>query len=624
VSGSRCGAFPPRPIELWGGVECTVNRVGERSFDQMKRSGHSSRASDLDLIAGLGIRTLRYPVLWELTAPDYGVPIDWTWADDRLLRMAALGIRPIIGLVHHGSGPRYTSLTDPGFATGLARYAEQVARRFPWVQMYTPVNEPLTTARFSGLYGLWYPHGRDNATFARALINQCRGTALAMQAIRRVNSGAQLVQTDDLGRTRGTPRMQYQVDFDNERRWIAWDLLCGRVSRHHPLYRFLIDSGIDAAELAYFLDNPGAPDIIGINHYVTSDRYLDERCDRYPAQCAGSNGCDRYADVEAVRVVPEFQPGWPSLLQQAWQRYRIPLIVSEVHLGCTREEQVRWFHEAWHSTHEARSAGVDVRAVTAWALFGSFNWNSLLTADDGHYEAGAFDVRGPQPRPTALASLLRDLTAGSRSRHPILQSPGWWHRSRSRIFEGEQRPLPCHPEPTMRRGREAPRPIVICGALGVHIQGVVTGACEQRGLAYLGFCGEQLDICDAEAIEQWLERTNPWAVIDAGWVHAAGVADKTTLLDEENEFGIRALAIASALLAIPLLTFSSRTKSKAAADLAIFKHNPRALCVSFSELTSDVVKVGLDLLIDGECGLWHFSPFQTASHRASRLANQPR
>ncbi len=57
-------------LEMWGGVECTVNRVGDSYFDQTERCGHASRIDDLDRIAELGIRTLRYPVLWERTAPD--------------------------------------------------------------------------------------------------------------------------------------------------------------------------------------------------------------------------------------------------------------------------------------------------------------------------------------------------------------------------------------------------------------------------------------------------------------------------------------------------------------------------------------------------------------------------
>src|SRR5947209_5360828 len=90
-------------LELWGGLECTVNRVGDRYFSQLERNGHSVRITDLDLFAGLGIRALRYPVLWELLQPEPDGEIDWSWTDERLNRLRELGVRPIVGLVHHGS-----------------------------------------------------------------------------------------------------------------------------------------------------------------------------------------------------------------------------------------------------------------------------------------------------------------------------------------------------------------------------------------------------------------------------------------------------------------------------------------------------------------------------------------
>jgi dTDP-4-dehydrorhamnose reductase len=145
------------PLELWGGVECTFNRVGDTYFDQLERNGHFKRCDDLDLFAELGIRAIRYPVSWERIAPTRLADAEWSWADERLGHLRALGIHPIVGLVHHGSGPRHTSLIEPSFADGLASFARAVAERYPWIESYTPVNEPLTTARFSGLYGHWYP-----------------------------------------------------------------------------------------------------------------------------------------------------------------------------------------------------------------------------------------------------------------------------------------------------------------------------------------------------------------------------------------------------------------------------------------------------------------------------------
>jgi dTDP-4-dehydrorhamnose reductase len=225
--------------ELWAGAECTVNRVGDEFFDQIERTGHAQRVTDLDLCADLGVKALRYPVLWERTAPDGLEQADWGWTDERLNRLRQLGIRPIVGLIHHGSGPRETSLIDPAFPEKLARFARATASRYPWIEDYTPINEPLTTARFSGLYGHWFPHGRDPLTFARALLSQCRGVALSMRAIRVVNPAARLIQTEDLGKTFGTKRLAYQVDFENERRWLSFDLLCGRVAPGHSMWTYL-------------------------------------------------------------------------------------------------------------------------------------------------------------------------------------------------------------------------------------------------------------------------------------------------------------------------------------------------------------------------------------------------
>lgn len=421
--------------ELWGGIECTLNRVGTRWYSQLERNGHLRRPEDLERIAALGIRALRFPLLWEQCAPRAGEAPDFHWARSRLKRLGELGIMPILGLVHHGSGPAHTHLLDAEFAPLLAHYAGCVARQFPEVIWYTPVNEPLTTARFSGLYGHWYPHGREARSFVRALINQCVAIVRAMQAVRRVNPAAQLLQTDDLGRTYASARLGYQADFDNERRWLGWDLVAGRVGRDHPLWGYLAESLGDTGALEWLRDHPCPPDLIGINHYVTSNRFLDEDLARYPPGLHGGNGRHRYADVEAVRVLATAMDSWAELIAQAAARYGRGVALTEVHLGCDVQDQIRWFQEAWRAASSARRAGIDVRGVTAWALFGSFDWNSLVTRDEGHYEPGAFDVRSGTPVLTGLGAYLRDLGHGRPARsaaEPAAQ--GWWQRPERLIY----------------------------------------------------------------------------------------------------------------------------------------------------------------------------------------------
>jgi dTDP-4-dehydrorhamnose reductase len=289
-------------LELWAGPECTVNRVGERFKDQLLQSGFAERIDDLDRLASLGITRMRFPIVWERTETAPG-RLDWRWSDERVERLRALKVAPIAGLLHHGSGPAWTNLLDPEFPRLLADYARAVAQRYPDIDAWTPVNEPLTTARFSGLYGVWYPHQHDDASFVRAVMHQVRGTVLSMRAIREVNPAAQLVQTEDLGYITSSPRLAYQARFENLRRWLSFDLLAGRVGPKHGLWRYLLKWGADEDELRALIDAPCPPDVIGINSYLTSDRHLDDRLELFPPHHQGGNGRDRYADVEAVRVL---------------------------------------------------------------------------------------------------------------------------------------------------------------------------------------------------------------------------------------------------------------------------------------------------------------------------------
>src|SRR5690606_14223970 len=129
------------------------------------------------------------------------------------------GIDVIAGLVHHGSGPSYVNLLDDSLVSGLEKYAKNVATQFPWINYYTPINEPLTTARFCGLYGFWAPHKNDDKSFLTILLNECKAIVLAMSAIRSVNPSAQLAITEDLGKVHSSSLLKYQADFENKRRW---------------------------------------------------------------------------------------------------------------------------------------------------------------------------------------------------------------------------------------------------------------------------------------------------------------------------------------------------------------------------------------------------------------------
>jgi dTDP-4-dehydrorhamnose reductase len=644
-------------IDIWGGVECTLNRVGDQWHDQIERSGHARRESDLDLIAGLGIRTLRYPVLWERVAPAALDAPDWSWTDARLAKLRALGINPIAGLMHHGSGPAYTSLIDPGFPGLLERFAEQVAERYPWIRDYTPINEPLTTARFSGLYGVWYPHQRSDKAFVRALLNQTWGTVLAMRAIRRINPDARLIQTEDCGRCFGTRVTSRQVTFENHRRWLTWDLLTGRVDDTHPLYPYLLEHGATAQELDRLRAHATPPAVVGLNYYLSSDRFLDHRLDRYPVQLHGGNGIIRYADVEAVRAREDQIPGHEAHLLDAWRRYRLPVAMTEVHLGCTREEQVRWLLEAWHGAHAAARQGAHVVAITPWALLGSYDWDTLVTNLRGYYEPGAFDVRSAAPRPTRVASAIRELASGITPGHGGSHSRGWWRRpSRLRY---------CKPKRGADARRTARKPLLVLGATGT-LGRAIDRLCEHRGLAVYCATRRDVDITVPHAVLSILKKVEPWAVINAtGYVRVDDAERDCDACFGVNTIGAVTVAGACQQHGIPYVTYSSDLvfdgsratpyteadtprplnvygASKAEAERRVLETMPGALVIRTSAFfgpwdahnfvvqtlqairrgqrvsaagdivvsptyVPDLVDATLDLLMDGETGLWHLA-----------------
>lgn len=655
----------PSRITLWGGIECTVNRVRDTYLDQMEMSGHANRIQDLDLFASLGIRAIRYPLLWERIAPNGLKNANWAWADERLDRLRELGIRVIAGLVHHGSGPRYTNLLDPRFPEKLAEFAAAVAERYPWLDAFTPVNEPLTTARFSGLYGLWYPHHFRGASFVRALFIQCRGIRLAMQAIRRVNPNAILVQTEDLGQTDSTPLLRYQARFENHRRWLTFDLLCGRVNPHHPLWKYFLSVGLRRDEIEQYTRESCPPDILGINYYVTSERYLDENLARFPKKVHGGNGRHAYADVEAVRISRKGIGGAAAMLRQAWERYHLPLAVTEAHLGCTREEQMRWFYEIWKDAQTLQAEGCDVRAVTAWSLLGSYNWHTMLTRDDQYYESGVFDLAGGSPRPTALAQMLSSLAANGTYDHPVLGLPGWWRRP-ERLAYHHPSHVTADTEGAVDYGQtDIAPPLLITGASG-RLGRAFARLCAERGLPYRLLGHDALDITDPDSIEQALQQHQPWAVINAaGYVNVDNAERQAAVCFQINTQGAVLLAAACARRGLPLVTYSSDLvfngkqsqpyvesdrvaplsvygSSKAQAETRVLEAYPAALVIRTSAFfgpwdesnfvtaalralaagkpfaaieditisptyVPDLVEASLNLLMDREKGIWHLA-----------------
>jgi dTDP-4-dehydrorhamnose reductase len=386
--------------------------------DQLAETGHDVRRGDAERIAALGVRGSRVPVLWERVAGDDARTFDFAEPALRLAALRALGVEPIVTLLHHGSGPRSTDLLDPDFPDLFAAYAEAAARAFPWVRRWTPINEPLTTARFSTLYGVWYPNVRDDRAFGRAIVNETLAQQAAMRRIRMIIPGAEFVLTEDLQRfTAADGGVASYVDFLRERAYLSVELVAGRVDDAHPLAPFLRERcGVSEPDLAAMRRGATPPDLVAFNHYPHSERYI----------FSGADGIT--GDVPAVYVAGEPSPRIAPLLRAAAARIRLPLAIGEVHIHAPADERVRWLAQHLADAHAVRADGVDVRAVGAWAAFGMIDWHSLLRTRERVIEDGIYTFAGPNgtPEPTAVADALRVAASGG----PIDDRGvrGWWER----------------------------------------------------------------------------------------------------------------------------------------------------------------------------------------------------
>jgi dTDP-4-dehydrorhamnose reductase len=426
------------------------------------------------------------------------------------------------------------------------------------------------------------------------------------------------------------------------------------------MWHYLQDAGISADELDFFLRHPMPPDIIGLNYYVTSERYIDEALEHYPHHTHGGNGIHHYADVEAVRVPLEAETGIKPLLREAWARYGLPMAVTEAHLHCHREHQCRWLRHICRAVSELKSAeDIDLRAVTAWAAFGSYGWDQLLRKPHGAYEPGIFDVRSGRPRPTAIAHMLRNICSGANAHQLRHEAKGWWEQESRLIYRAPQ---------TQERIHKAPgpgRPLLILGKTGT-LGRAIARICAERGIHHALWGRQELDLVNDKNISAALARLNPWAVINAsGYVRVDDAEEESGACFQVNCDGAVALAIACRDAGIQLLSFSSDLvfdgakgsaytecdesrplnaygRSKAAAEAGILHHYPASMIVRTSAFfgpwdshnfvhavlrsleagrpftaasdvvvtptyVPDLVHECLDLLQDDAQGIWHIT-----------------
>ncbi|HEX5317336.1 MAG TPA: family 1 glycosylhydrolase, partial [Candidatus Kapabacteria bacterium] len=138
---------------------------GRIRMDEMEKCRHYELwQTDFDKVQELGVRFLRYGPPIHRTWLGHN-KYDWSFCDLTFQDLYRRGIIIIADLCHFGVPDWIGNFQNPEFPTLFAEYAQAFAKRYPWVQLFTPVNEMSICATFSALYGWWNEQEKSDRSF---------------------------------------------------------------------------------------------------------------------------------------------------------------------------------------------------------------------------------------------------------------------------------------------------------------------------------------------------------------------------------------------------------------------------------------------------------------------------
>jgi beta-glucosidase/6-phospho-beta-glucosidase/beta-galactosidase len=393
---------------LWAtGIEDTFvpqTRPGHRALDEYQLMGHYEHwREDLALARELGVRAVRWGVPWYRIEPLEG-EFDWRWTDAVIPYIVEeLGLDPIIDLMHYGC-PFWLrrEFASAQYPEAVAAYVGAFASRYRGlVRWYTPLNEPIVTALFCGKRGVWPPYLRGDTGYTRILLQVVRGIERTCETLRAVDPGCVLLHVDASGLSRTAREDLAAVAAEEQdRSFLPWDLLAGRVTPDHPLFPWLVRSGASPDELAD-IAAAGIPlDLMGLNFYPqwsTTQLYIDRR------------------GRLAYRPVEQDGSGFVALIEAYYRRYGTPIIVTETSARGSEEVRARWLEASVAAIRELRSRGVPVVGYTWFPLFTMVDWRYRFgrgPVEEYRLELGLYTLGGgPRWTSTPLVEQFRSYVA---------------------------------------------------------------------------------------------------------------------------------------------------------------------------------------------------------------------
>ena len=376
------------------GIENSAPTIkqGQVRMDEMEKCGHYRLwQKDFDLVQELGITFLRYgpPLHHTFLGPDH---FDWSFADETFRELYRRDLVPVVDLCHFGVPDWLGNFQNPDFPDLFAVYAQAFALRFPWVQLYTPINEMFVCAIFSAKYGWWNEQLTTDKGFVTALKHIVKANVLAMKAILEVRPDAIFIQSESSEYFHAeNPKAIRPAELMNSKRFLSLDLNYGR-RVDSEMYEYLMDNGMTRDEYHFFLHNKLKHYcIMGNDYYITNEHRVS------------ADGDTRFCGEIF---------GYYTITSQYYDRYRLPLMHTETNFkeGPKGDEAVNWLWKEWANVLRIRNDGLPIVGFTWYSLTDQVDWDSALRHNCGHVNPlGLFDLdRNIRPVGTAYQKLISD------------------------------------------------------------------------------------------------------------------------------------------------------------------------------------------------------------------------
>ena len=376
------------------GIENSIPTIdnGRTRVDQMESCGHYRLwRTDFDCCEELGIHYLRFgpPLHRAFVAPGR---YDWEFADLTLADLKRRDITPIVDLCHFGVPDWIGDFQNPDFPQLFASYAGAFAERFPWIQLYTPVNEMFICAVFSAKYGWWNEQLKTDTSFVTALKHIVKANVLAMTEILKRRPDAIFIQSESSEYFHAdSPAAIGPAEVRNRWRFLSLDLNYGnRVNS--DMYEYLLDNGMSREEYHWFLTHQLKQHcILGNDYYLTNEHRV-------------------FADGHTEASGEVF--GYSEITRQYHERYGLPIMHTETNMreGPTGQEAVQWLWKEWANVLRIRNVGIPTVGFTWYSLTDQVDWDTALREQNGNVNPlGLFDLdRNIRAVGTAYKKLIDD------------------------------------------------------------------------------------------------------------------------------------------------------------------------------------------------------------------------